>query len=184
MSPLCAHSIVILGHHICAACEACVHTGVRVWLIRGAREPCRPSAFLVIIITQLVLNAEAWAEVLFARLTKTRESNNKIVYVNGEGCQSRQRYKWQRLGTLLISSIAGIFDTRRCSSGKILVRLESWNLHRLDIIIVVAAFLAEKSHVGLSHTPSTIAELVARVHCSNLSLINFILLLITFILIN
>ena len=35
------------------------------------------------------------------------------------------------------------------------------HLHRLNIIVVIAAFLAEKSHIGLSHAPFIIAELVA-----------------------
>ena len=35
------------------------------------------------------------------------------------------------------------------------------HLHRLNIIVVIAAFLAEKSHVRLGHAPFIIAELVA-----------------------
>ena len=36
-------------------------------------------------------------------------------------------------------------------------------LNRLNIVVIVASFLAEKSHVGLRHAPHFIAELVARV---------------------
>ena len=43
----------------------------------------------------------------------------------------------------------------------IFVNVYNKHLHRLNIVVVIAAFLAEQSHIGLSHAPLFIAELVA-----------------------
>ena len=44
------HSVVI-GDHITAACEACIHASVGVCLIGCSREVTSPGGFFVVVIT-------------------------------------------------------------------------------------------------------------------------------------
>ena len=70
-------SIVVFGDHVATSGEASVHTGVRVGLVGRSGESGRPRAFFIIVVAELVLDAQARAELLLAPLTKDFEKHTK-----------------------------------------------------------------------------------------------------------